>query len=272
VILLCILFSDISRWTEVPNRVYAYSSEYNDIEVFDYGKTRLLSMNGSHSSWLDVEQKKSYFAYINEVTRIIDEEKPKRVLVIWAAWFSLPQDIAKRDFIERVDVCDIDGSLDRIAEEYFLREKLDPKITFSKESARYFIRKKTSENEKYDFIFLDAYNGKISIPSELLTKNFFDTVKAISTKTIVMNAIMDTAKESSFYKKLANTLVASWEQAYIKPVWSSGRGYYDNFILRNNPSLDYTKITTTDDLSLYTDDQNTLEFDKYTLFYQRKYN
>ena len=81
-------------------------------------------MNGSHSSGIDVATGKSYFGYIQKITDIIDQEKPKKLLIIGAAGFSLPQDIAKRDYVERVDVCDIDGSLDVIAEKYFLQEKL----------------------------------------------------------------------------------------------------------------------------------------------------
>lgn len=73
---------------------------------------------------------------------MIDIQKPKKVLVIGAAGFTLPQDIASREYIDTVDVCDIDGSLDTIAEQYFLQEELNPKIVFYKESARYFINQK----------------------------------------------------------------------------------------------------------------------------------
>jgi predicted O-methyltransferase YrrM len=48
--------------------------------------------------------------------------------------------------------------LDKIAEKYFLKDKLHPKINFYKESARYFINKKIASNEKYDFVFIDAYS------------------------------------------------------------------------------------------------------------------
>lgn len=177
--LLFVLMSNLDVFFAPNNRVYAFSSEYNDIEVYDYGRKRLFTMNGSLSSGLDVTTGKSYFPYIETVTQIIDSEKPKKILVIGAAGFTLPQDIAKRDYVERVDVCDIDGSLDVIAEKYFLKESLHPKIQFAKESARYFIEKKIAQGEKYDFIFLDAYNGKISIPSELLTRDFFQRVRLL---------------------------------------------------------------------------------------------
>ena len=213
-VLTYLLIVDFSKFGVSPYTVYSYSSEYNDISVLDFWKTRLFQMNWSHSSGMDVISKKSNFWYIQKITDIIEQEKPKKILIIWAAWFSLPQDIAKKEYIERVDVCDIDGSLDTIAEKYFLHEKLDPKIVFYKESARYFVNQKIRSKEKYDFIFLDAYNGKISIPSELLTKDFFDSIDQISTSSIAMNIIFDTANDSIFYKKLSNTLINSFGEIF----------------------------------------------------------
>ena len=141
--------------------------------------------------------------------------------------------IRDRDYVERVDVCDIDGSLDVIAEKYFLHEKLDPKITFYKDSARYFVNEKIRTSEKYDFIFLDAYNGKISIQSELLTKDFFDTIQEISSGTVAMNVILDTAGESTFFKKLSNTLVSSFGDIYLQGITGDTEQYYDNFLVIN---------------------------------------
>ena len=139
-LLFSLLFIDYTKFLG-PNVIYATSTKYNDIKIFDNGSTRLFMMNGSHSSGLDIATGKSYFSYIQEIAKIIEEEKPKKILVIGAAGFSLPQEIAKLDFVEKVDVCDIDGSLDTIAENYFLKEKLHLKITFYKDSARYYINK-----------------------------------------------------------------------------------------------------------------------------------
>lgn len=270
-ILLGLFFFDFSRfWPK--NTVYSYSSEYNDITVLDDNTTRLFMMNGSHSSGIDVATGKSYFGYIQKITDIIDQEKPKKILIIGAAGFSLPQDIAKRDYVEKVDVCDIDGSLDVIAEKYFLHEKLHPKIIFYKESARYFVNEKIRNNEKYDFIFIDAYNGKISIPSELLTKDFFDSIKKISSGSVSMNVILDVARESMFFKKLSNTLLSSFGKFYHKGVSGIGISFYDNFIYINHPSQNYIELNTYPYIWLYSDNQNTLEIDKYNLFYTQHLN
>ena len=270
-LLVSLLFVDYKKFLN-PNIIYAASTEYNDIMVFDNGSTKLFMMNGSHSSGLDVATGRSYFAYIQEVTRIIENEKPKKILVIGAAGFSLPQDIAKKDFVTKIDVCDIDGSLDTIAETYFLGEKLHPKITFYKESARYFINKMKKKGETYDFIFLDAYSGKLSVPSELLTEDFFTGIQGISSGTIAMNLILDSEWQSNFYKKLSNTLNASFENIYLSRVNKGNTSYFDNFLAINKWMDGYQHVQTTEWLGTYTDNLHTLERDKYNLFYSQKTN
>lgn len=59
-LLISFIFIDFSKFG-FASRVFSYSSEYNDIEVRDDGKTRLFMMNGSHSSGMDVATGKSYF-------------------------------------------------------------------------------------------------------------------------------------------------------------------------------------------------------------------
>ena len=267
-ILIIILTQDVPGYWSNNNKVFSFASAHNDIEVFDNWEKSLFSMNWSYSSWIHNDTKVSYFKYINEVTKIIDSEKPKNILVIWAAWFSLPQDIAKRDYVEIVDVCDIDNSLVNISEEYFLKEKLNEKIEFYPMPARYFLTKKIQEEKKYDFIFIDAYHWKISIPSQLLTKEFFTGIQALTDKTITMNLILDSAKISDFYNNLSNTLANSIDNPYIKAMgWWWIR---DNFILVNTEIPWYSRLEKSGEYQVYVDNKNSLELDKYNLFYWNK--
>lgn len=264
---MVVLFSDLPHRITKPNEVYRQSTQYNDIAIFEFWNRKLFTMNGSNSSGIDTTTWKSYFWYIQDITRLIDEQKPKRVLIIGAAWFTLPQDIATRDYIEQVDVCDIDGALDVIAERHFLGQSLHPKIQFYKQSARYFVREKILLWEQYDMIFIDAYNGKISIPSELLTKEFFDSIVRISRGTISMNLIIDSAWQSNFAKKLSNTLAASLWDVYIQSKEDESISDFGNFLVLNTEESWYMPIVTYPSYDLYTDNMNTLERDKYNLFY-----
>ena len=138
---------------------------------------------------------------------------------------------------------------------------------FYKQSARYFVREKILAWEQYDLIFIDAYNGKISIPSELLTKEFFDSVEVLNRGTISMNLIIDSTWQSEFAKKLSNTLVASLGEVYIQWKEDTSLSDFDNFIVLTSPEAWYHPIVTDIWYDAYTDNMNTLERDKYTLFY-----
>jgi spermidine synthase len=121
---------------------------------------RIFSQNGAFSSGIDRTTKESFFRYIIELRRILLENKYKKILVIGAAGFTLPRELALDPTVERVDVVDVDESLPQIAETYFLSERLSPKIHFFPESARYFLR---NAKEQYDAIVVDVYVGK-SLP------------------------------------------------------------------------------------------------------------
>lgn len=140
-------------------------------------------------------------------------------------------------------------------------------MNFYKQSARYFIREKILAGEQYDMIFIDAYNGKISIPSELLTKEFFDSIKKISRGTISMNLIIDPTWQSDFAHKLSNTLSLALGEVYVQSKISTANTLFDNFIVITSPAGEFYKITQNNPKDIYTDNINTLERDKYNLFY-----
>ena len=266
-ILISFLAADFSQFFNTWNKVYSFNSSHNDINIYDNWEQRLFSMNWSHSSWIDLPSKKSYFLYIKEITSIIEKEKPKNILIIWAAWFSLPQEIAKLDFIDSIDVCDVDYSLKNITEKYFLKEKLNKKINFYPIPARYFLTKKINENIKYDFIFIDAYHWKISIPSQLLTNEFFNDLVQISKWIISMNIIFDTNWISNFYKNLSATISKNIPNSYIKNINKNNVSTNDNHIFINKKYDWYTKIKNIKWSKIYYDNKNSLDFDKYSLFY-----
>jgi len=247
------------------NVVYSFSSTHNDIEIVDYDDNkRMMMLNWAFSSWIYKDSKESFFTYIIETQNIINELRPKNVLVIWWAWFSLPYNISKLDFIENIDVCDIDESMYDISQKYFLEESFNTKIKFYSEPARYLVNKNLQSWIKYDFIFIDAYAWK-SVPSQLLTKEFYDWLNKISNWTIVFNYIFDQSKNSNFYKKIVNTLNSSFEDVYIKWVYTYIWKHW-NFLVVNKKYNSYKKVENFKNIWIYTDDKWTQEIDKYMLF------
>lgn len=254
------------------NIIYSHQSTHSNIEIMDIDDDRRLFMiNWSFSSGIYRDTGKSFFNYINETTDLIEKYQPKDILVIWWAWFSLPQYVAWLDFVQDIDVCDIDESMYDISEKYFLEEEINQKIDFFPMPARYMIFDQIKKWKKYDFIFVDAYNGKISIPSQLLTEEFYRSLEEISSGIIAFNFVMDKSKDSRFYKTTSNTMIKSLgNEIYIKDMNPKQDSTYTNFIILNNTEDNYNKMETYSKYPIYKDNQSRADLDKYLLFFENK--
>ncbi len=191
---------------------------------------------------------------------ITDKIKPKRVLVIWTAWFTYPYQLSKLDYVEQIDAVDIDGSIKEIAETYFLEEQLSPKIRFIPQSARYVVNQAIKEWKSYDLILLDAYNGK-TLPDELATVEFFAWIKKLtSSEWVIANFILDSNLDSTLTTNLLTTRRSVFDDVWLKNVSNNPVNSFDNFIVTTHQADSfYTNFTTI--WQLYTDDLRTTETD-----------
>ena len=137
--------------------------------------------------------------------KVFAETKSDNALVIGAAGFTFPRDIARLPGVRQVDAVDVDPVVREVAERHFLKQILPPKVRFLPLSARYAVRKLPGH---YGFTFIDAYFGK-GIPDELVTVEFFRDVRLLSDR-MAANVVMDPEMESAFAK---NTL-ASFREAF----------------------------------------------------------
>lgn len=248
------------------NIVYSFSSTHNDIKIVDTKdwENRYMLLSWWYSSWINKFSKNSIFPYINEFVDIIEKEKPKNILIIWWAWFSLPNIASRYDYIDNIDVCDIDETLYEISEKYFLEQKLSEKINFYPLPARYLVNIKEKEFTKYDLIIVDAYKGKI-IPSQLLTQEFYNSIKNISNWIITFNFILDKEKKSDFYKKNINTLISSIWEIYSKD--TNNKDIWKTNIIISNKKFDwYDNEKYFNNYDIYTDNKWTQEIDKYKFY------
>lgn len=240
--------------------LFQKANAYHNIRIFEDEETskRYFLMNDAFSSGIDTNSKESFFWYIREVKKQLRLEKPRNVLVIWAAGFTFPQEIAQFDFVERIDVVDVDKSLPDITEKYFLQEKLSEKIHFYAQPSRYFLN---TVESTYDFIFIDVYTGR-SLPPQVLTQEFFQKVSSLG-KSIYFNFILDASFSSHFAHNLFSTLESVFPEVYYKEVNGVVEGI-TNIIVTNISSSWYTKNTLQEG-SIYTDDRHTIEYDSFLL-------
>ncbi len=238
------------------NVLFSKANAYHNIKVYEISwNRRLFSLNGSYSSGIVWTNKQSFFWYVQESLKKTKLHKPKSILVIWAAGFSYPFEISQYEYVEHIDVVDIDPALKDIAEKYFLETTLSKKIHFHATPARAFMGQ---TNKKYDVILVDAYSGN-SIPPQMLTQEFFDSLDAIGTH-IYLNVITDATLSSDFSTNLLTTLSSSWDDVYIKHT-----GYQwnpiTNYLITNTVYNEYKTPKISEAGKIYTDDKSWVELD-----------
>lgn len=247
------------------NAADQFETLYQNILIYNSWNYRVMSLDGSFSSAIDMDTWLSPFNYIKEALSLTEQVKPKSILVLWAAWFTYPQSIASSSWLETLDVVDIDGALYDIAQNNFYKKPLDKKINFIPQSGRYFINECIRKWKKYDLIFVDVYNGKMNIPSEFLTKEYFDSLNKIW-DVVISNIILDPLFRKDFSKNLLNTIFLSNSQIFYKNV-SLESWEFANFLFSNKKFTAFGSIPYNDGFSYYTDDKNDIEKDKYNFFY-----
>jgi len=247
------------------NILYKKANAYHNIVIYDTkNNKRILSQNDWFSSWIDISTKESFFSYIKEIKSKVLKNNYENILVIWAAWFTLPYELSKDTSIKNIDVVDIDSSLKEISEKYFLQDKLSEKINFYTQASRYFINSSIKNNKKYDAVIIDVYVWK-SLAPQTLTYDFFRDVQSIW-KDIYINIIMDTKLESEFSDNLLYTLNEAFWQLYYKNVTTSQELYYKtNFIISNKDFPLYAKYMNNQKFDIYYDNKNSIENDLFKM-------
>ena len=127
--------------------LYTHDSAYQHIEVrTQHNRTqeiRTMLLDGGFASSWDPAQQKSVFGYIRNSVETADLRNKlsavagnKKLLVIGAAGFTYPEEMAQRSEVVQIDTVDVDPEVKPIAEKYFLQKELDAKVHFIPQSAR----------------------------------------------------------------------------------------------------------------------------------------
>ncbi|MHB9140012.1 MAG: spermidine synthase, partial [Victivallaceae bacterium] len=111
------------------------------------------------------------------------DQYPRKVLFIGLGAGVMPRFVRKRFPATAIDVIEIDAEIPGVAEQYFGFRK-DAGINVTVGDGRDFINR---NKEKYDIIFIDAYNAG-NIPFQLTTEEFFRKVRESLTPGGIMTA------------------------------------------------------------------------------------
>lgn len=237
------------------------NNNYSTISIIDQksDNAKVLSINRSNSSKYSSNFKARfpYLKYI-ETTFLKPYAEPghskRRILVVGAGGFVIGVD----DTYNHYTYVDIDGSLKKVSEDYFLKQPLGENKEFVTASARLFFRNNT---QKYDVIILDTYSNAISIPPDLVTEEFFFQVKeALAPGGIMVANIIASPNFNDPYSiRVDNSLdnvFYNLNRHVIHPYQGSK---IDQF---NYGNIIYSYFNNLDTTGSYSDNKNTYFLDK----------
>lgn len=208
--------------------------------------------NGERHAYIEMIEK--YF-----LTPILSPEIPaKNMLIIGAGGFTYGLSDTKNKYV----FVDVDPSLEKVATEHFLKAPLTPNKTFAPVAAQSFM---TTTKETFDFILVDVYNGDTTIPEDLVTLEFYQSVKdKLNPEGIaVINLIISPTFQDRMSQHLDNTIRAVFPHVG-RQVVKDFNGWVVDPNARENTLYWYRKPKDGNDNAntIYTRDKNMIFFDK----------
>ena len=213
------------------------NNAYNQVALHTKADgTRVLRVNGSSSSQLTATNPPKGFPYIEfleaNILRRLSPYKKHEILVIGAGGFTLGVD----DRFNHYTYLDIDPDLKETSEKHFLGHKLGANTYYVAESARSFLR---DTKTHYDVIVVDAFTNRMTIPAELITREFFMEVRARLKPGGIMAAnIIAPPSFATAYSRTIDATLRSVFPYISRQIVLSGTMNYDT----DNANLLYTYI------------------------------
>lgn len=186
-------------------KLFIKSNNYSDITVVeDVNKTKLyFVVNRSASSSLEHNTSKSGAWYIQKLDDYIEQNAkqnhPVDILVAGAGGFTL----GLQDKINKYTFIDVDKDLQKIAQKYFIKRKING--TFIVSDIRSYLK---SINKKYRYIISDVYTYRNSIPALLTTHEYMVDIKNRLTKDgeALFNIIHKSDYSTPFSRNIHKTI------------------------------------------------------------------
>ncbi len=235
-------------------------NKYNTIAVVEENGKRHLILNNSFSSmYSDKGDRYELIKFMEHIAidSIPKEDPAKDILVIGAGAFTLGHGDLKNNYT----FVDIDKDLKPVAEQYILKEKLPPNVTFYPEEARAFLMR---EKKKYDIIVLDTYFGFMTIPEHLMTADYFLQIKNHIKEggLVLTNLVVSPNMTNPLSQNLYNTFHAVFPHTTMEVIghnhhlWDKDTNALENviYIYKHNENA------RTD--TIYTDNKNSVFYDK----------
>jgi len=211
----CLWGSDPVVRADMDKVLYQRDSLYHHIHVSEADGYRYLSFNRARGNQSVVNILNPYelkFAYTQAafVVPAFLDQKPARILIVGLGGGSIPRVLAKYYPDIPIDIVEIDPDVTDVAKRFFFFEPTKMMKVISMDGRR-FLR---SSRDRYDIIFLDAYDDQ-SIPFHLTTKEFFEIVKQRLRPTGVVAANVWGPRTDQFYLAELKTYQQVFPHVYV---------------------------------------------------------
>jgi spermidine synthase len=163
---------------------------------------RAFWVNKSTASLIDDSEPPNYTRYIRHLRQLLLDDlgfRGRDILVLGAGGFTL----SHRETENRYTYVDIDPAIRSIAEQHFLREPA--RGEFIADDARRFV---ASTDRRFDAVVVDVYSSHTSIPSHLVTREFWADARRVlkADGVLLANLILDGKLESPYARNLLATI------------------------------------------------------------------
>ena len=180
-------------------------SQYADIFVVHDDKNNVTRLVANNTVMSKLKDGKNDTWYLKQFNSFVGENKleGEEILVLGAGGFVAHLENPESNFI----YVDIDPTLKEISENEFLKEKIKHKFVVS-DARRYLIDNK----KKHKLIFLDAFSSQRSIPSHLVTKEFFNLIRERLEKngTLIVNTIINYEYKTDYSRRFHSTILSAF--------------------------------------------------------------
>jgi len=223
-VLLAVVWRAQTRAAE-PGLLLEMDSFYNHIRVAEDSGTRYMDFDNLRQSAMLLEDpwelRLRYSRFL--ALALAFQPEPKRVLILGLGGGSFPKRLY-RDLPQIVvDAVDIDPEVLAIAKRYF-RVPEDSRLRLHPRDGRRFVQETT---EKYDLIFLDAYNSD-TIPFHLTTREFYRELEArLAPGGVVVSNIIGVLRgpQSAFFRAMYRTLAETFPAVHVVPTYDGGGAF-----------------------------------------------
>jgi spermidine synthase len=177
--LIPVIMASLLKGPVSESLIFEKTTFYNRVRVTEQNtpnndKLRLLTLDTSLEGGQYLRSKEIYFEYQRywELAKVFCPNLKKAAFLGGGA-FTMPEAMLDAFPEAEVDVMEIDPTVIKVGRRFFRVDKY-PGMNVYASDARHFLAR---TDKHYDFIFGDAYNGDIRIPSHMVTVEFFGLVK-----------------------------------------------------------------------------------------------